>query len=70
MTNKNFLENNSLMLKELNWIEEFFINKYSFIIYFKKDNRKETSVIKDIYFFINKIFEITLTYFLKKENQL
>ena len=51
-------------------MEEFFINKYSFITYLKKDNRKETLVIKDIYFFINKIFEITLVYFLKKENQL
>ena len=56
------------MLEELNGIEEFFINNYSFITYLKKDNRKETLVTKDI-FFINKIFEITLAYLLKKENQ-
>ena len=68
MTNRNFLENNSLMLEELNWIEEFFINKYSFITYLKKDNRKETLITKDIFFIIKK-FKRTLNNFLKKENQ-
>ena len=55
------------MLEELNWIEEFFINKYSFITYLKKDNRKETLVTKDI-FFINKIFEPTITYWSPDQN--
>ena len=68
MTNKNFLENNSLILEELNWIEKFFINKYSFITYPKKDNRKETLITKDIFFIIKK-FKRTLNNFLKKENQ-
>ena len=68
MTNKNFLENNSLILEELNWIEKFFINKYSFITYLKKDNRKETLITKDIFFIIKK-FKRTLNNFLKKENQ-
>ena len=60
MTNRNFLENNSLMLEEFNWIEEFFINDYSFITYLKKDNRKKTLLISDINFLLLKYLKAHL----------